>query len=562
MSFLSKVGSKLFIGSEEFKTIGFNYYGALNTSKLTWQKTLAAAQRNQVKLVRMWCFDFGKPPSDSPGNFRYLDYPLGTNLISNGSFETDTTGWTLASGYTRVNETAKDGSYSVKQVTPNGYNSLTSDLITVTENTNYVLTFWRKMSVLSGMPPVLFIKNAAGTTIKDAGYSEDTAGLWVRKQVIFNSGANTQVRMQFVNWSGNAVGYFDKIHLGVQSAPTLTWREDTLKQLDMIVDEAGKKNIKLQLVFADNTPNYDTKKTYVDWANTVYGAGISPAYPYVGFYENSYCKQMYKDFLAGILGRVNTINGKTYNSDDTIAVLELGNELRVDRSEGANVNTINSENLTLLSKSGGWIDEMSTYIKTIDSNHLVASSSCSHGYQWVSGDSVFNGTFYGVDYNIIATLPNVDILSFHCYPTQGGGELQLLKYGQKLGHPDAISGDGFKDQLRDYVRACEENGKVAEMGEVGLIKEAKPSIEHYPLWPRHVFFQQIFRDWYDCGGSIMLIWSATTGVTGGSYSVVLEGVTDLIQNMDDRPLMSLIQRRNYSFRGDAVPIVDDYGIDI
>ncbi len=326
------------------------------------------------------------------------------------------------------------------------------------------------------------------------------------------------------------------------SGGQLLWREATLAQLDMVLHEAKRHNIKLILSLADN-PTYLTKKTYVDWANSIYSAGLSNAFPYIGFFSSSYCKQMYKDFIFGLANRVNTLNGRLYKNDDTIFSWELGNELRTDAAEGANINTINSDNLILLSKPNGWIDEMSTYIKSIDSNHLVSFSSCSHTWQWVDGDTVSNGTFYGVDYNIISALPNIDYLDFHLYPNQGGPEIQ--KFGQRLGYPNAVQGPGLRAQIRDYVTVGKANGKPVICGEIGFVKEEIGSNLHFPLYPRHEAFRALFDEFFGADGDGMLLWSATT-TSGGSYSVVLEGYNDAYsnENTDDRILMWRINSLN------------------
>lgn len=341
-----------------------------------------------------------------------------------------------------------------------------------------------------------------------------------------------------------------------RSGTSLLWREATLVQLDTVLDYARRYGIKMVLSLADN-PTYLTKKTYVDWANAIYGTSLDNTYPYIAFFSDSGCIQLYKDFILGLVNRVNTINGITYKNDDTIMSWELGNELRTDAFEGGNVNSLNSENLILLSKAGGWIDTMSTYIKSIDTNHLVSFSACSHGYAYTTGDTVWNGTFYGVDYNIISALTNIDYMDCHLYPTQGGGELQILEYGQHLGYPDALTGDGLRDQIRDYVNVAKANNKPCVIGEVGFIREAvTASTTYFSLYPRHAAFKEIFDVFFGGDGDGVMLWSATyTG--GGSYSVALNPWNDARTNANtnDSDLMNIISRR--VFKGSRVPISCD-----
>lgn len=214
-------------------------------------------------------------------------------------------------------------------------------------------------------------------------------------------------------------------NLFYETGGAMVLREATAVQLDMILDEARQRGIKLVLSLADNTSNYNTKSTYVTWANNVRSAGLSTSYPYVGFFDSNDCRQIYKDNFLALANRVNTINGRIYKNDDTIAWWELGNELRYDvfDAEGGTQNTSGSTNIA---KVMNWADDVAGYMKSVDTNHLIAFSSVAHTYQWVQGDSVSNGSGYGCDYNLFTILSNVDILDFHCYPTQGGERLIFL----------------------------------------------------------------------------------------------------------------------------------------
>lgn len=565
MAYLQRSGSEFRLNGSKYRFIGFNYYPAIisYTAQSTIQQLFDAAVAKGSNIFRTWCFDAGEPPSDSGGNFRYLEYPEGTNLVTNDSFETNTTGWTLGTGYSRSTDTAHDGTYAIKSVQTSGYNELISDAIATTQDTDYVYTFWRNVDVNSGAAPVTFIKGVdTGTTIKDGGFSSDTSGAWIKKQILFNSGANDSIQIRHVNWNGNNTAYYDNVNLSLQSTPELTQREETFEQLDMVLDEARQRNVKLILSLADN-PTYDTKLTYVQWANAINDAGLSTSFPYIGFFTSEYCKDMYKAFIAMLATRVNSINGRLYSEDDSIASIELGNELRLDRNDPNGINSLDSDNLALLSNEDGWIDEMSTYAKTQFPNHLIGFSSMAHTWQWVDGDTVSNGTYYGVDYNIISALPNIDYLDFHCYPTQAGDGTPLMKFGQRLGFPNAVTGAGFRAQLQDYIKVGHANNKPVICGEIGFPREVQASTTHYPLYPRHTAFKNIFKDFFDAGGDGMLLWSATvTG--GGSYSVGLadSGGEETNDNTNDTKLMSLVAQRNALGRGRRIPVDAVKGISL
>lgn len=77
------------------------------------------------------------------------------NLRENPSFEVNTTGWTLEADYTRSDEDAHDGEYSIKQVSAADFsNFMTRDEgLSVHQGAHYVLKFWTKCEVTSGSAP-------------------------------------------------------------------------------------------------------------------------------------------------------------------------------------------------------------------------------------------------------------------------------------------------------------------------------------------------------------------------------------------------------------------------
>ena len=61
-----------------------------------------------------------------------------------------------------------------------------------------------------------------------------------------------------------------------------------------------------------------------------------------------------------------------------------------------------------------WIDEMSTYVKSLDKDHLVTWGG-EGGFNRPSDDGFYNG-FDGGDYDKELALKNVDFGTFHTYP--------------------------------------------------------------------------------------------------------------------------------------------------
>jgi mannan endo-1,4-beta-mannosidase len=75
--------------------------------------------------------------------------------------------------------------------------------------------------------------------------------------------------------------------------------------------------------------------------------------------------QAYKNYIKKILTRVNTINGRKYSEDPNILSLELVNEARTTDNYEINRGIKPG---TLIKN---WYREMTTYIRTLDKNHMV-----------------------------------------------------------------------------------------------------------------------------------------------------------------------------------------------
>jgi len=422
-----------------------------------------------------------------------------------------------------------------------------------------------------------------------------------------------------------------------ESGGALLQREATFAHLDMVLDEARQRGIKVILSLSDN-PTYKTKENYVRWSDAIHGtdywtpisksvsgavlasntitvttaaahgyhvgqivttSGANEAdfnngafirtvpttttftyaktganatatgtmavirnasYKTQNFYRDSNCKQMFKDFGTILADRTNTINGRVYSSDDTIFAVEMGNELRYDQDNDPWINSTSSHNLTTMET---WITEMASHIKTKFPNHLCTFGAMSHTWQWNDGDTVSNGTYYGVDYGRISAMTNIDYLDFHLYPNQADN-VNLQTFGQRLGWPNSVSKGGFLAQIKDYISVGHANGKPVVCAETGLVSEITASRVHYPLYPRHDYMRQFAKDFFGFGGDGILIWHAASGATSGSYDVALAatGGENINTNSNDTKLVSVIHQMNYNANGQRIPIEAISGIDI
>lgn len=165
------------------------------------------------------------------------------------------------------------------------------------------------------------------------------------------------------------------------------------------------------------------------------------------FYRNDDVKQAYRDYIEHVLFRVNTVTGRRYTDEPAILAWELMNEPRCVGEEGG---PLQDGVDTLLS----WMDEMSSFLKSLDGNHLVGVGD--EGYFRRSGagsNALYNGS-HGVDSERILGLPTVDFGTCHLYPDFNAEEdastfgarwiREHIEAGQRANKPMLIEEYGYK----------------------------------------------------------------------------------------------------------------------
>jgi mannan endo-1,4-beta-mannosidase len=125
------------------------------------------------------------------------------------------------------------------------------------------------------------------------------------------------------------------------------YNEAVFKGLDYALDEARKRGIRLLLSLTDNWQQTGGADEFVRWAG---------ARTHEDFFSSPAIKQLYKNHVAAVLSRVNSINGRKYSEDPTIFGWNLINEPRCFRCG---------------SVLEGWVKEMAAYVKALDPNHLL-----------------------------------------------------------------------------------------------------------------------------------------------------------------------------------------------
>lgn len=167
-----------------------------------------------------------------------------------------------------------------------------------------------------------------------------------------------------------------------------TLNEKAWDAIDFAFFNARKYNIKLICPLTD---------AYT-WANGNYGdfcnsRGVAKK----DFWTNIQVRNDFKDYIYNWLNHRNKYTGVKIKNDPTVAFIELGNELGNIRPEHGSVNVPTKE----------WLEDISSYIKSIDKNHLILgpSDECLGSKESddfnVKNIDVYSGHFYSKDFNRI-----------------------------------------------------------------------------------------------------------------------------------------------------------------
>jgi hypothetical protein len=127
--------------------------------------------------------------------------------------------------------------------------------------------------------------------------------------------------------------------------------ESSLRQLDVFLDRASAHGIYVIVTFLQGVG-----MSLLDKADPFYSPdGVG------SLIRDQSLKTAYKDLLTRVIIRENTVNGKLYRDDPTIMAWDLITEP---------INKFQKPSMTI-EDFNSWLQEMTSYIRTLDPNHLV-----------------------------------------------------------------------------------------------------------------------------------------------------------------------------------------------
>ncbi|MBM3138460.1 MAG: hypothetical protein FJZ98_09775 [Chloroflexi bacterium] len=137
-----------------------------------------------------------------------------------------------------------------------------------------------------------------------------------------------------------------------------TCLEENLEKLDLLIDLASKRGVYIILPFLHgNQLSFNSANAFYNQWGTQ------------GLIHDNQLKQSFKERIMFIINRRNSINGRIYRDDSTIMAWLIIEEPFFN----PNYYPKNPGPPTVsLKEVSDWFDEMASYIKSLDSNHLVS----------------------------------------------------------------------------------------------------------------------------------------------------------------------------------------------
>ncbi|KAH7654097.1 Mannan endo-1,4-beta-mannosidase protein [Dioscorea alata] len=302
--------------------------------------------------------------------------------------------------------------------------------------------------------------------------------------------------------------FYDAGSRALQITPGV-YNEKVFEGLDFVLSEAKRFGIRLILSFVDNWNAFGGKPQYVKWARD---AGLSITCD-DDFFSDPTIKGYYKAHVKTVLTRVNTITNVMYKDDPTIFAWELINEPRCPSDPSGD-------------KLQAWIEEMASYVKSIDPVHLLEIGEEGF-YGYSTPDKMFLNPNRcagegGTDFIRNHQALGIDFASVHMYPDSW------------IKQPDSKARLNFgRTWMQSHIDDADKVlGMPVVFGEYGVSR-------------KHEGFSFSFRDTFINMVHQTLLRSTKKGGSGAG-SLLWQLFTEGTENMDDGYAVNLAEAPSVS----------------
>ncbi|KAJ7698350.1 mannanase [Mycena rosella] len=332
--------------------------------------------------------------------------------------------------------------------------------VSVPTQTGFVKTSGTRFT-LNGAPYTLVGSNAYWLAL--GGYS--TTDINKAFADIVASGGTT-VRTWGFNEVTSANGIY--FHLWSGSSATVNTGSNGLGALDTVIAAAKAHGIRLIISLTNNWSDYGGMDVYTA---QLLGSGQ----PHDLFYSNPTVIAAFKTYVQAVVSR--------YANEPTIMAWELVNEPRCSGS-----NTVASSSCTV-STITNWASTISSFIKSIDSNHLVGLGDEGFFNEPGNSDYMYQGSA-GIDFAANLKISTLDFGTFHMYP-QSWSESNTVPWGQQW--------------ITDHATSMKSTNKPVIMEEFGITSSSTRNAT-YATWYQTIISTGLTGD---------LIWQAGSQLTNG-----------------------------------------------
>lgn len=177
------------------------------------------------------------------------------------------------------------------------------------------------------------------------------------------------------------------------------WNEEAFVHLDHVLAEARRNNLRVQLCLTNWWRDTGGVTQYLRWAGIEDAAdvrfpfGINPDRAML-FYTNETTRRLYREHLEKVVTRRNTVTGVLYRDDPTILGWELMNEAQAFTGRWQ--------------ERRAWFAEMSSYLKSLDSNHLVTPGAWGYRTAAERREWLIDHRLTSIDYCDVHNYPRED----------------------------------------------------------------------------------------------------------------------------------------------------------
>lgn len=224
-----------------------------------------------------------------------------------------------------------------------------------------------------------------------------------------------------------------RIYLGYNNGP---WGGKPFEEYDKVLDFAAKNGVYVIATINDGCchSGSETREAYL------------ARFPYVNMTSESELAD-FQGFIQSLLLRKNTANGRIYRDDPTILAWDVMNEPAVELFTDAELNS--------------WLGKVTTYVKTLDPNHLVTIGiNTSPGIYSTSGAhykalDMPGLDFFSIHYNLPyspAVASNLDSIRYRVETLRSLGKPVVMEeFG--VGSERIFPGDVSPSTLNDWLQA-------------------------------------------------------------------------------------------------------------